>query len=125
MYRRGKWSNIAAEHLLPGDLVSMARSGGEDVIVPCGTIFIQKYGIHTNCRNIIAILPTYSCLDLLLLSGTAVVNEAMLTGESTPMMKVRSAVCLVSFHFQILFPMPFQLFDFDTHTHTFACWKSR
>jgi P-type E1-E2 ATPase len=46
--------------LLPGDLVSITRSKG-DAVCPC---------------------------DILLLSGSVVANEALLTGESTPQLKV-------------------------------------
>ena len=58
-YRVGKWIEISTSDLLPGDVVSIARSK-EDSATPC---------------------------DLLLLSGSAIVNEAMLSGESTPLLK--------------------------------------
>lgn len=50
---------IQTDQLLPGDLVSIIRTG-EDSGVPC---------------------------DLLLLRGSCIVNEAMLSGESTPLLK--------------------------------------
>jgi len=59
VYRLGKWVEITTEELLPGDLLSL-KKGESELSVPC---------------------------DALLLSGTAVVNEAALTGESCPMMK--------------------------------------
>lgn len=59
VFRAGKWSEIMTSNLLPGDLVSIARSK-EDSATPC---------------------------DLLLLSGSTIVNEAMLSGESTPLLK--------------------------------------
>ncbi|EGD75693.1 hypothetical protein PTSG_07811 [Salpingoeca rosetta] len=59
--RDGAWSRISANKLVPGDVVSVPRgTGGDEDIVPC---------------------------DCLLLKGTAVVNEATLTGESVPQMK--------------------------------------
>ncbi|CAN6346903.1 unnamed protein product [Urochloa humidicola] len=64
-YRCGKWVKIPGTELLPGDIVSIGRStSGEDRSVPA---------------------------DMLLLAGSAIVNEAILTGESTPQWKVSIA----------------------------------
>ncbi|KAH8165096.1 hypothetical protein CIB48_g3164 [Xylaria polymorpha] len=59
VYRLGKWSEVHSDKLLPGDLVSVGRTK-EDSGVAC---------------------------DMLLVEGTAIVNEAMLSGESTPLLK--------------------------------------
>lgn len=59
VYRLGKWTEIFSDKLLPGDLVSVNRTK-EDSGVAC---------------------------DMLLVEGTAIVNEAMLSGESTPLLK--------------------------------------
>ncbi|KAI1824092.1 hypothetical protein F4861DRAFT_281319 [Xylaria intraflava] len=59
VYRFGKWTEIQSDMLLPGDLVSVGRTK-EDSGVAC---------------------------DMLLVEGTAIVNEAMLSGESTPLLK--------------------------------------
>ncbi|KAI0131901.1 hypothetical protein BJ170DRAFT_611654 [Xylariales sp. AK1849] len=59
VYRVGKWTEVQSDKLLPGDLVSVSRTK-EDSGVAC---------------------------DLLLVEGTAIVNEAMLSGESTPLLK--------------------------------------
>jgi cation-transporting ATPase 13A1 len=59
LYRDGRWQDRMSNDLLPGDLVSMTRTVGDNVC-PC---------------------------DVLLLSGQAVVNEALLTGESVPQVK--------------------------------------
>ncbi|KAK6923655.1 hypothetical protein RJ641_009855 [Dillenia turbinata] len=64
VYRCGKWVKLSGTELLPGDIVSIGRSSGqngEDKSVPA---------------------------DMLLLAGSAIVNEAILTGESTPQWKV-------------------------------------
>lgn len=57
--RDGKWTNIQTDQLLPLDIVSITRTA-EDSAIPC---------------------------DLLLVDGTCIVNEAMLSGESTPLLK--------------------------------------
>ncbi|KAG8757399.1 hypothetical protein FRC14_002103 [Serendipita sp. 396] len=59
VYRSGKWSTCRTDELVPGDVVSIARPIGDQAI------------------------PA----DILLLQGTAIVNEAMLSGESTPLLK--------------------------------------
>ncbi|WCJ42338.1 Endoplasmic reticulum transmembrane helix translocase [Euphorbia peplus] len=64
VHRCGKWVKLVGTDLLPGDVVSIGRSSGpngEDKSVPA---------------------------DMLLLAGSAIVNEAILTGESTPQWKV-------------------------------------
>ncbi|KAN0062947.1 putative cation-transporting ATPase 1 [Thecaphora frezii] len=59
VHRNAKWIEVQTTDLLPGDLVSIGRSK-EDSATPC---------------------------DLLLVSGSCIVNEAMLSGESTPLLK--------------------------------------
>ncbi|KAI3726103.1 hypothetical protein L1987_65900 [Smallanthus sonchifolius] len=63
-YRCGKWTKVAGTDLLPGDVVSVGRAAGQD-------------GEEKS-------VPA----DMLILAGTAIVNEAILTGESTPQWKV-------------------------------------
>jgi cation-transporting ATPase 13A1 len=61
VHRAAKWEKIMTDDLYPGDIVLLNRvSGAKKQNIPC---------------------------DLLLLSGSAVVNEAILTGESQPMVK--------------------------------------
>eukprot|EP00039_Didymoeca_costata_P010514 m.141659 g.141659 ORF g.141659 m.141659 type:complete len:908 (+) comp14857_c0_seq2:731-3454(+) len=59
VYRSMRWKKMSTEELLPGDICSITRMAGTETI------------------------PA----DVLLLSGTCIVNEAMLTGEATPQMK--------------------------------------
>ncbi|KXT09337.1 hypothetical protein AC579_4100 [Pseudocercospora musae] len=59
VYRQKKWIEAKSDELLPGDLVSVSRTK-EDSGVAC---------------------------DMLLVEGSAIVNEAMLSGESTPVLK--------------------------------------
>ncbi|KAM5491138.1 putative cation-transporting ATPase 1 [Microsporum audouinii] len=59
VFRDNQWVEVSSEKLLPGDLVSVNRTK-DDSGVPC---------------------------DILLVWGSAIVNEAMLSGESTPLLK--------------------------------------
>lgn len=59
VYRQNKWIETESDKLLPGDLVSVGRTK-EDSGVAC---------------------------DMLLVEGSVIVNEAMLSGESTPLLK--------------------------------------
>ena len=63
-YWKGRWVKLSGIDLLPGDVVSIGRQvgqGSEERTVPA---------------------------DMLLLSGSVITNEALLTGESTPQWKV-------------------------------------
>lgn len=59
VYRQDSWQEVLSDALLPGDLVSVGRTK-EDSGLAC---------------------------DMLLIEGNAIVNEAMLSGESTPLLK--------------------------------------
>ncbi len=59
VYQESRWKEILSDMLLPGDLVSVGRTK-EDSGVAC---------------------------DMLLVEGSVIVNEAMLSGESTPLLK--------------------------------------
>ncbi|KAH8809137.1 hypothetical protein F5884DRAFT_883091 [Xylogone sp. PMI_703] len=59
VFRLNKWIETQSDKLLPGDLVSVGRTK-EDSGVAC---------------------------DMILVEGSAIVNEAMLSGESTPLLK--------------------------------------
>ena len=60
-HRIGRWVKVMSDELYPGEV-----------------ILLKKNPTDKKC-----IVP----LDLLLLSGSAVVNEAILTGESQPLVK--------------------------------------
>lgn len=59
VFRNNKWTEVSTSELVPNDVVSVTRTK-PDSALPC---------------------------DLLLLSGSSIVNEAMLSGESTPLLK--------------------------------------
>jgi len=59
VFRENKWKEVLSDALLPGDLVSVGRTK-EDGGVAC---------------------------DMIMVEGSAIVNEAMLSGESTPVLK--------------------------------------
>lgn len=59
VYRDKQWTEMTTDQLLPGDIVSVTRTKEESAL-PC---------------------------DLILLDGSAIMNEAMLSGESTPLLK--------------------------------------
>ena len=59
VHRNKGWEEVQSDKLLPGDIVTIGRTK-EDSGVAC---------------------------DILLVEGTAILNEAMLTGESTPVLK--------------------------------------
>ncbi|KAG9234606.1 hypothetical protein BJ875DRAFT_461061 [Amylocarpus encephaloides] len=59
VFRQNKWEKTQSDKLLPGDLVSVGRTK-EDSGVAC---------------------------DMVLVEGSTIVNEAMLSGESTPLLK--------------------------------------
>ncbi|CAM9186253.1 unnamed protein product, partial [Chrysoparadoxa australica] len=61
-FRDGSWLAICTKDLLPGDMVSLSCGTGKDQV---------------------STVP----VDLLVLRGTAIADEATLTGESVPQLK--------------------------------------
>jgi cation-transporting ATPase 13A1 len=58
--RMGRWVKVLSDEIYPGEVVIIKKNKDKKSMVPC---------------------------DLLILSGSAVVNEAILTGESQPLVK--------------------------------------
>jgi len=75
-YRDSKWIEIQTDKLLPGDIVSISAFG----LLLCS---------HTLTTTSVARVgeETTAPADILLINGTCIVNEAMLSGESTPLLK--------------------------------------
>jgi manganese-transporting P-type ATPase len=75
--RDSKWTTLQTDELLPGDVVSV----GECVPLIVGVwhlIVFRPARLQSE-----TVVPA----DILLVHGTCIVNEAMLSGESTPLLK--------------------------------------
>jgi len=72
VYRDSAWKTILSNQLVPGDIIALMRK--VDAPCPC---------------------------DVLLLQGSALLNEAMLTGESVPQMKVALSLPPESLELQV------------------------
>jgi cation-transporting ATPase 13A1 len=82
VYRAGKWSEIQSDDLLPGDLVSIGEfyfCAHVDMFTGL-TIFVIFFTVRSKEDSGVP-------CDLVLLRGSCIVNEAMLSGESTPLLK--------------------------------------
>jgi cation-transporting ATPase 13A1 len=93
IFRGGRWEASRSTELVPGDLFSLSRAGPQADVVPC---------------------------DCLLLRGSAVVNEATLTGESIPQMKD----CIPTASDEVREPLSFAkpcLFWAGVHMHGVPC----
>src|SRR5882762_2917425 len=74
--RDGKWVILQTDQLLPGDVVSISAPSAPFVPHSIADPLLVRQQTETT-------IPA----DILLIAGTCIVNEAMLSGESTPLLK--------------------------------------
>lgn len=88
VYRNRRWDKVSTEDLLPGDIISMnpkslVNSSGETVDPKA---IKDKKSPAAAPQQVIVPNEIIPC-DCVIIRGSAVVNEATLTGESIPQMK--------------------------------------
>lgn len=101
-YRDGLWTKVGSDKLRPGDIVSIVPSNkikepknetsADDEIallrknIPFGDKIPTKMFMKMKNQGKSNSKPVLPC-DLLILAGSCVVDESILTGESVPLMK--------------------------------------
>lgn len=78
-YRDSKWTKIQTDALLPGDIVSIGECTAVVFVCP-GRLMWLATPVRVNDETTVP-------ADILLINGTCIVNEALLSGESTPLLK--------------------------------------
>ncbi|KAE9389409.1 cation-transporting ATPase [Gymnopus androsaceus JB14] len=87
-YRDAKWQLLSSEGLLPGDIVSVNRQQSAHLKVADTKSKEKKDNKEAkDVKEVHSMEETTVPADILLLHGQVIVNEAMLSGESTPLVK--------------------------------------
>jgi cation-transporting ATPase 13A1 len=87
-YRDGKWNIIQSDTLLPGDVISISRASAGSEHKKHEAKTKEKKPDDKDDKEKDQSTPDRSIpADTLILRGTCIVNEAMLSGESTPLLK--------------------------------------
>ncbi|OLQ17482.1 putative integral membrane protein [Cryptosporidium hominis] len=81
VYREYTWKYINTDHLLPGDIIAISST------ISSNSLKNKNFDENNNNNQDEEAVSIAPC-DFVLLSGSITVNEAMLTGECTPKMKV-------------------------------------
>ena len=77
VYRAQRWDRIPGELLLPGDIISIGRPAPGRYL-SCPPLLSTLHIGHDE-----SVIPA----DVVLIKGTCIVDESVLTGESTPQWK--------------------------------------
>ena len=88
-YRDGAWVAIAGDDIVPGDIISIPtlRTAPPYVFNPAQTLPSASASAADSAADVSTPLEHVVPCDAVLLHGSAVVNEAILTGESLPQVK--------------------------------------